>query len=99
MKKRPVKPVGFIVNSGIDYYFGKDRTISMYQYKYGNFTYIHAYGGAIYNPYKRGNINLTAGPALGIQDEIVEFWWGINLSGSYYINEKIAITPGILFKK
>lgn len=99
MNDNPATLVGFIVNGGIDYYFGRDRTISMYQYSYGNFTYIHTYGGAILNPCKRGNINLTAGPALGIEEGIVEFWWGINLSGSYYVNKTIAITPGIVFMK
>jgi hypothetical protein len=99
MKKIPGKHVSFIINSGINYYFGKEETISSYEYKYRNFTYIYAYAGAIYNPWKKGNIHLTVGPATGIEDGIVEFWWGANLSGSYYVNEKIAITPGINFMK
>ena len=99
MKKIPAKQFGFILNSGINYYLGKSETISSYEYKYRSFTYIHAYAGAIYNPWKKGNINLAVGPAAGIEDGIVEFWWGANLSGSYYVNEKIAITPGISFMK
>jgi len=99
MKKIPVKRIGFIANSGINYYLGKKEMISNYEYKYKNFTYIHAYAGAIYNPWKKGNINLTIGPATGIEDKIVEFWWGANLNGNYYVNEKIAITPGINFMK
>ena len=97
--KKPVKSFGFIVNGGIDYYFGRERIISMYKYKYGNFTYIHTYAGVIYNPCKKGNIQLSMGPAAGIKDGIVEFWWGINLTASYYLNEKVAITPGIIFMK
>jgi hypothetical protein len=99
MKKIPAKRIGFILNTGVNYYLGKEETISSYQYKYRSFTYIHAYGGAIYNSWKKGSIHLTVGPATGIEDKIVEFWWGFNLSGSYYVNEKIAITPDINFMK
>jgi hypothetical protein len=99
MKKKPVKLIGFTANAGIDHYFGRNRTVSTYQINYGDFTYLHVYGGAIYNPCKKGNIQLTAGSGAGLIDGIIEFWWGVNLTGSYYINEKIAITPGIIFMK
>jgi hypothetical protein len=99
MEKKPSKPFGFIADAGIDYYLGKEETVSGYPYKYNGFTYIHTYGGIIYNCCKRGNINLTAGPALGLESGFTTFFWGINLSGAYYINEKIAITPGIHFMK
>lgn len=98
-EKKPSKPFGFIADGGIDYYLGKKETVSGYPYKYNGFTYIHTYGGIIYNCCKRGNINLTTGPALGLEDGFTTFFWGANLSGAYYINKKIAITPGIHFMK
>ena len=97
MEKKLSKPFGFIAEGGIDYYFGKDETVSGYSYKYNGFTYIHAYGGAIYNCGKRGNINLTTGPALGLEDGFTSFFLGANLSGAYFINNKIAVTPGIKY--
>ena len=99
MEKRPTKSFGFIADGGIDYYFGKKETVSGYPYQYKGFTYIHTYGGVIFNCCKRGNINLTTGPALGLEDGFNSFFWGVNLSGAYYLNEKIAITPGIYFMK
>jgi hypothetical protein len=60
---------------------------------------MHAWAGAIYNPWKRGNIILTAGPALGIYNSNTQFNIGSCLEGSYYIKEKIAISPGIIMMK
>ena len=99
IEKKLSKQFGFIADGGIDYYFGKKETVSGYPYEYNGFTYIHTYGGIIYNCGKRSNINLTTGPALGIENGFTTFFWGVNLSGAYYIKEKIAITPGIHFMK
>ena len=98
-EKKPSKPVGFIVDGGIDHYFGKEEKINSYRYKYNSFTYIHTYAGMNYNVNKRGNINLTAGPALGIEGGFTTFFWGVNLSGAYYIKKRISLSPGILFMK
>lgn len=99
MDKKLSKPFGFIAEGGIDYYFGKSETVSGYPYKYNGFTYLHTYGGVIHNCGKRININLTTGPALGLENGFTSFFWGANLSGTYYIKEKIAIAPGIHFMK
>lgn len=99
MDKKPSKPFGFIAEGGLDYYFGKNETIGPYQYDYKGFTYIHAYGGIIYNLCRRGNINVTGGPALGLENGFSTFFWGINFNGAYYINDRIAITPGIVLMK
>lgn len=95
----PKKLIGFIFNSGIDYYFGKKENVAGYNYRYGGYSYLHAYGGAIYNPCKRGNISLTAGPALSLYAGNLTFEYGVNLAGSYYLNENIAITPMIVLMK
>jgi hypothetical protein len=99
MEKKPGKNFGFIADGGIDYYFGKKETVSGYPYQYNGFTYIHTYTGIIYNSGRRGNVNLTTGPALGLESGVTTFFWGIYLNGAYYINEKIAIVPGIHFMK
>lgn len=99
MESKPSKAFGFIADGGIAYYFGNKETVSSYPYKYNNFTYIHTYGGIIYNLCKKGNINLTTGPALGLEGGFSTFFWGANFAGAYYINEKIAITPAIQFMK
>lgn len=99
MEKKPTKVLGFIAEGGIDYYFGSKVNVSSFPYQYNNFTYLHTYGGIIYNLCKKGNINLTTGPALGLEGGYTTFFWGVNLCGAYYINKKIAITPGIHFMK
>lgn len=99
MGKKPSKAFGFIADGGIDYYFGNKETVSSNPYKYNNFTYIHTYAGIIYNLCKKGNINLVTGPALGLEGGYTTFFWGANLAGAYYINEKIALTPAIQFMK
>ena len=99
MKTKPVKAVGFIYSGGIDYYLGKKEKVSSYPYKYHGFTLLHGYGGVIYNPCKKGNISLITGPALGLSNGTAGFWWGVNLNGQYYFNEKFAIAPGLIFMK
>jgi hypothetical protein len=99
MDVKPVKPFGFTANGGVAYYFGKKETVSGYTYDYHRYIFIHAYAGVIYNPWRNGNIMLTAGPALGIYNGHTQFNIGSCLEGSYYITDKIAITPGIIFMK
>src|SRR6187455_39458 len=66
MDVKPVKPFGFIANAGMAYYFGKKETVSGYPYDYPGYIFIHIHGGAVYNPWRKANISLMAGPALGI---------------------------------
>jgi hypothetical protein len=99
MDVKPVKPIGFTANGGVIYYFGKKETVSGYTYDYHSYIFIHAYAGAIYNPWRKGNIILTAGPALGIYNGHTQFNIGSSLEGSYYLHGKIAITPGIIMMK
>jgi hypothetical protein len=84
MSAKPSKPVGFTFNLGIDYYFGEKEKYGNNTVKYKGTTYLHAYGGAIYNPCNTGNISLAAGPAVELYDGNSEFGFGINLSGTIY---------------
>jgi hypothetical protein len=97
MDEPPVNPVGIIVNPGADYYWGKKETIGLYTYDYSTYTFLHTYGGIIYNPGNKANISLTGGPTLGIYNSNTELGLGVNLSGNYYLNKNIAITPVLIF--
>jgi hypothetical protein len=99
MDIKPVKQFGFSANAGMAYYFGKKEIISGYPYDYPGYVFVHAYAGVIYNPWKKENINLTIGPALGIYHGSTKFNIGSKLEGSYYVSERIAITPGIIMMK
>lgn len=97
----PPKMVGFTFNLGANYFFGEKETIFNQTVKYGAITYLHAYCGAIYNPGKMGNINLTAGPALEIYKGDSQFGFGANLSGGIYIFRcyNIGISPSFTLSK
>ncbi len=99
MITKPSSPFGFIYAGGIDYYYGKKEMNSVYTYHYPGFTLVHTYGGVIYNPCKNANISLTAGPAPGLYNGLLKFWWGVNLSGQYYFNEKFGIATGLIYMK
>lgn len=99
LKAIPENLIGFTANGGIDYYIGKSETVAGYDYRYGGYIYLHAFGGAIYNPCKKGNITLTAGPTMGIYKGSADIGFGIVLNGSYYITDRVAITPGLMYMK
>jgi hypothetical protein len=99
LKSIPIKSIGFTFNAGSDYFFGKKETIGLYKYDYPNYLYLHTYGGIIYNLVKKINISFTAGPALSFYSGNAQFNIGINLSGNYYFNKNMAISPAILFMK
>jgi hypothetical protein len=97
--KIPSRIIGFTANAGIDYFFGRKETIDSFKYRYSNYMLLHGYGGIIYNPCKKGNISLAAGPLAGIYKGYSNIGYGITLEGSYYISENMAITPGIMMLK
>lgn len=95
----PLNSIGFATNIGANYYFGKKEMIGVYPFEYSDYTFLHMHGGIIYNPGKKANISLTAGPALGIYSSHTQFNIGANLKGSYYVNKNIAIAPVITIMK
>jgi hypothetical protein len=99
LKVLPKKLIGLTANGGIAHYFGKKETVAGYDYRYGGYLYLHAFGGGIYNPCKKGNITLTTGPTLGIYKSSAHVGIGINLGGSYALTDKIALRPEIIFLK
>lgn len=99
MAVKPEQAISFFYTLGIDYYFGKKETVSNYPYNYPGYTFINLYPGLIYNTDKKINISLTAGPALGIYNGTTQLNIGTTLSGTYYLNEKIGITPSLVLMK
>ncbi len=95
MDVKPVKPFGFTAESGFGYHSGKKETVSGYTYNYPRHIFIHTNAGVIYNPWSKGNIRLTAGPAIGIYSGHTRFTIGSCLEGSYYFSRKWAVSPAI----
>ena len=99
LEVKPVKPVEFIGEVGAAFYFGKKEKIIDYYYNYPSYIFLHSFAGVMYNPDKKTNISLTAGPALGMYNGNKKFNIGSKLEGCYYLTNKIGITPGIMMMK
>jgi hypothetical protein len=99
LKALPKRIPGFTANGSIDYYFGKKETVAGNDYRYAGYIYLHVLGGAIYNPCKKINIALTAGPSVGIYKGNADAGLGVKLSVNYFFTDKIAFSPGIIFLK
>lgn len=101
MSSVPTRTIGFTANIGVDYYFGEKETYYNQTVKYKGTTYLHAYGGAIYNPCAGGNIILTTGPSLEIYNGNSQFGFGVNLSGSISFSKyrNFGISPNIFVLK
>lgn len=93
------RKIAFTYTGGAAYYFGKKETVSSYPYQYPGYTFIHGFGGVLYNPFKNTTISLTTGPALGIYNGNIQFNIGSKLEGNYLINSKISIGPGVNLMK
>jgi len=95
----PAKPIGFIINGGINYYLGKMINTAGHDFRYGGYLNLYAMPGIIYNPVENGNLTLTAGPALNLYKGSANVGIDINFLSNYFISENIAIGPGIVYKK
>jgi len=95
----PRKLIGFTANGGLDHYIGKKETVAGYDFKYGNYTYLHAFGGIIYNPSRQTNISLTTGPSMSLYKGNADLGFGVSWNGSYYFTGRIAFTPGFIYMK
>lgn len=91
--------IGFTINAGGNYYFGRKIKISEYDFHYGGYTSSYIMAGLLFNPWANGNISLTAGPTMEIYKGNSDFGFGVNLFGSYYLSENVSIGPGITYTK
>jgi hypothetical protein len=92
----PSKKLGYLFEGGLAYYLGKKETVSGYPYDYPGYYFLHVYPGLVYNPCKKGHISVSAGPALGLYNGNLQFNLGAKLQGTWYVNKKTGITPGVL---
>lgn len=97
----PTKAVGFTFNIGIDYFIGEKEKNLNQAIKYGGTTFLHAYGGAVYNLDRMSNIKLTSGPNLEIYKGASSFGFGANFSGSFYLfqNKNLGLSPNFSLMK
>ena len=95
----PTHRLNIFYTLGIAYYFGRDETVSSFSYSYPGLTFFHLYPGLIFNADKKINICLAAGPAIRMYNGKSQFNLGAILSGTYYLNDKIGITPSLLVMK
>lgn len=93
------KLIGFTANAGGDYYFGRRIRTAGYPFQYGGYIYGWLMAGIITNPWAFTHISLTAGPTIGIYKGNSDMGMGVNVFGSYFIKKRIAIGPGITYKK
>lgn len=93
------KHIAFTYNGGLACYFGKKEKVSGYPYKYPCYFFLHAFGGVLYNPVRKLDFTLTAGPALSIYNGNKRFNIGSKLEGTYYFKNRFAVSPGIVLMK
>lgn len=85
-------------NGGIAYYFGKEETVSGYKYRYPAFIFIHTHAGLLYAGLHKMQLELTAGPGLGIYDGTTRFNLGAKLEARYAIGT-IQLGPSLILMK
>lgn len=93
------KLIGFTLNAGGDYYFGRRVKTAGYPFQYGGYIYAYLLAGIITNPWQDFNLSLTAGPTLGIYKGNADMGIGVTLSGNYYFKKNLSVGPGITYKK
>jgi len=93
------KLIGFTANAGGDYYFGRRIRTAGHPFEYGGYLYAWLMAGIIANPWTFTHLTLTAGPTVGIYKGNADMGMGVNLFGNYFLNKKIAVGPGITYKK
>jgi len=95
----PPHAVGLTFNAGGDYYFGKKVETAGYPFRYDGYIQAHAMAGAIYNPWANAAVSLTAGPILGLYKGNTDLGLGVDLSGSYFLNEKWGVGPTLAYRR
>lgn len=95
----PAKLLGFTAEIGVRNFIGKMENIAANEFTYGDYLYMHLFGGVIYNPLRKGNIRLMGGPTLGLYMRDSEFGMGGQLDASYHMGDRISVSPGLYIFK
>jgi hypothetical protein len=91
--------IKFVMNGGISYHPGRTTATAGYPFSYGSYLNIYTLIGIDYKPSVPININLTTGPLISIYKGNTDLGAGINLFSDYYLSDRIAVSPGLLFRK
>lgn len=94
-----IKKIAFVYSSGAAIYFGRKEVVSLYPYKYPAYIFIKTNAGVLYKTGAQSGVTISAGPAMGIYNGNTRFNLNSKLEGHYFLNEKLAITPGIILQK
>ncbi|MBL7721207.1 MAG: hypothetical protein JNK98_04360, partial [Chitinophagaceae bacterium] len=89
----------FVYGGGAAIYIGRKENVSLYPYKYPAYFFIKTNAGVLYKPSSKSGFTINAGPAIGIYNGNTQFNWNSKLEGHYFLNEKLAITPGVVLMK
>jgi hypothetical protein len=93
------KSPGILFAGGGTYFIGKKETVAANDFHFGGYIHLHALAGMIYNPSANTNVSIAAGPALGLYKENSEIGWAIKLAGNYYLKDRIAVGPAVMYRK
>src|SRR5436190_3756871 len=93
------KLIKFAMNAGMSYNAGKSAPTAGYEFHYGGIFTLYAAAGIDYKPAIPLNISLTVGPVMSIYEGTADLSAGVYLFWNYFISKKIAVGPGISFRK
>jgi hypothetical protein len=83
---------GFHAELGFSQLFGKTETIGNFSYDYSDLSILHGFAGWHYMPCPRGDIEIEAGPALGLfGGGSSEFGYGASIGGYYHLSAPAGI--------
>jgi hypothetical protein len=91
--------IKFALNGGISYHPGSTTATAGYSFSYGNYLNVYTLFGIDYKPSVPINVNLTTGPLLSIYKGNTDLGAGLNLFSDYYLSDRIAVGPGLFFRK
>lgn len=91
--------IKFAMNGGISYHPGRTNATAGYPFSHGYYLNIYTLFGIDYKPSVPVNINLTTGPLMSIYKSNTDLGIGINLFSDYYLSNRIAVGPGLFFRK
>lgn len=89
----------FAINGGLNFNPGKTITTAGYESKYGSYLNIYAFLGIDFKLATPVNASLTTGPLLSIYMGNTDIGVGVNLFSYYYISKRLAVGPGLFFRK
>jgi hypothetical protein len=98
-KVSPSKLLGFTLNTGGDYYFGRRVKTAGHPFQNGGYINTYLLAGIVNNPRNDINVSFTAGPTLGIYKGNADMGAAVNLFGNYFFEDNLSLGSGVTYKK